>query len=144
MNKQLLPYCSLPCSSSLRLLPPTTAWSIRRSSFYLSSCLLSSASNRWRFLSSIWSSFSLSSERLTVSAAAAAGWEVGSLNAAARVLAEFSLAAASFCMLCVCYACLVRIWSRKRDTDLYSDPARWWGIGYDVEDKVANILIAVI
>lgn len=27
---------------------------------------------------------------------------------------------------------------------LYSNPARWWSVGDDVEDKVTNILLAVV
>jgi hypothetical protein len=30
----------------------------------------------------------------------------------------------------------------NKDTDLYFDPARRWGFGHEVEEKVADILIA--
>ena len=31
-----------------------------------------------------------------------------------------------------------------KGTNLYPDPARWWGIGYDVKNKIADILAASV
>ena len=31
-----------------------------------------------------------------------------------------------------------------KETNLYPDPARWWGIGYDVKNKIADILVASV
>jgi hypothetical protein len=51
----------------------------------------------------------------------------------------------SFCMLCVfCEPMSIILGSRVKDTHLHSDPARWRRIGYYVEDKVTDILIAVL
>ena len=36
----------------------------------------------------------------------------------------------------------LRTWTRTGKTNLYSDPARWWGIRDDVKYKIANILVA--
>ena len=29
-------------------------------------------------------------------------------------------------------------------THLYSNPARWWGVGNDVKDKIADVLLAMV
>jgi len=33
---------------------------------------------------------------------------------------------------------------RLGKTHLYSNPARWWSVGDDVKDKIANILLAIV